>query len=197
VHFDMRDGAGLHEIHWSEDLDGPFQQNAWGRSGLSSPEGAEFPMSSIVAGYGKTTQLLRRPFRTYYGELDRLVVGCDAVLFMGYGFGDIHLNMAFERFRNRHPRPAVVIDYAPDSAMTAGGTHWDDMHRTATSVMGVLETRQKSMRWLGHQAPGTVEELKKLKAFELSSDPETPLAIWYDGMISACEHPDNVLAMLK
>ncbi|MDI4665028.1 SIR2 family protein [Xanthobacter autotrophicus] len=197
VHFDMREGAGLHDIHWNEDLDGSFQQNAWGRSGLSSPEGAEFPMSSIVAGYGKTTQILRRPFRTYYGELDRLAVGCDAVLFMGYGFGDIHLNMAFERFRNGRRRPAVVIDYAPDSAMTAGWIEWNEMHQTVTSAMGVLETRQKSMRWLGHETPGTVAELKKLKAFELSSDPDTPLAIWYDGMLGACEHPERVLDMLR
>lgn len=197
VHFDMREGEGLHDIHWNEDLEGPFQQNAWGRSGLSSPEGAEFPMSSIIAGYGKTTQILRRPFRTYYGELDRLAVDCDAALFMGYGFGDIHLNMAFERFRNGRRRPAVVIDYAPDSAMTAGGVEWNEMHKAVTSAMGVLDTRQKSMRWLGHEAPGTVGELKKLKAFEFSSDPETPLAIWYDGMIGACEHPQKVLDMLQ
>ncbi|MFG1379131.1 hypothetical protein [Xanthobacter autotrophicus] len=154
-------------------------------------------MSSIVAGYGKTTQILRRPFRTYYGELDRLAVGCDAVLVMGYGFGDIHLNMAFEHFRNGRRRPAVVIDYAPDSARTAGGIEWNEIHRTVTSAMGVLDTRQKSMRWLGHEAPGTVRDLKKLKAFELSSDPETPMAIWYGGMVAACEHPQKVLDMLQ
>jgi hypothetical protein len=72
VHFDMRDDytafmgyGGMHDIHWQDNLDEPFHQNADGRSSFSTAEGTDFPTSSIVAGYGKTTQILRRPFRTY------------------------------------------------------------------------------------------------------------------------------------
>jgi hypothetical protein len=118
VHFDMRDNytdflgfGGLHDIQWQENLNGQFQQNAEGRSGFSTVEGTEFPTSSIVAGYGKTTQILRRPFRTYYAEVDRLVAGCDAVLFLGYGFSDIHLNLAFEKFRDSgvDPQSSLIL----------------------------------------------------------------------------------------
>jgi hypothetical protein len=66
VHFDMRDDytdfmgfGGFHDIHWQEDLYKQFNQNASGRSNFSTVEGPDFPMSAIVAGYGKTTQLLR------------------------------------------------------------------------------------------------------------------------------------------
>jgi SIR2-like domain len=131
VHFDMRDDykdfmgfGGFHDIHWQEDLSRQFNQNASGRSSLQTVEGPDFPTSSIVAGYGKTTQLLRRPFRTYFGELDRLVAQCDAAMFVGYGFSDIHLNLAFEKFRDKRCRPVVVIDLARSTAMNAQGIEW-------------------------------------------------------------------------
>jgi SIR2-like domain len=78
VHFDMdhrRDD--FHAIHWREDLT-RFHQNSFGRNPQYSVEGNVFPTSSIIAGYGKTIQVQRFPFRTYYSELDRLVYGSDA-----------------------------------------------------------------------------------------------------------------------
>jgi SIR2-like domain len=107
VHFDMPFDAAvasardLHEIQWQPNINGPFAQNASGRSSQKSQEGADFPTSVIVAGYGKPTQILRQPFRTYYSELDRLVDGCDALLVVGYGFGDTHVNAALNNFRVR------------------------------------------------------------------------------------------------
>ena len=204
VHFDMRDDhadfmgfGGLHDIHWQDNLDGQFHQNAEGRSSFVTVEGTDFPTSAIAAGYGKTTQILRRPFRTYFAEVDRLVGGCDAVLFLGYGFSDIHLNLAFERFRDARRRPVVVIDFANDDAMTAGGVEMSDRHQTASRVSGLLRTNQRSMTWLGHVAPDTVAALKAAQEFEISSDPDTPLAIWYNGMLAACDNADKVLARLR
>jgi hypothetical protein len=52
------------------------------------------------------------------------------------------------------------------------------------------------MRALGYSAPDNVEKLKKHKAFDLSNDPATPLAIWYNGMGEACRNPDKVLEHL-
>jgi hypothetical protein len=204
VHFDMRDDytaftgyGGLHEIHWCDDLEAQFHQNADGRSPFSTAEGTDFPTSSIVAGYGKATQILRRPFRTYYAELDRLVAGCDAALFLGYGFSDIHLNLAFEKFRDNRRRPVVVIDWADDGTMNANGLDMSDGHQTVSSVLGLLETQKASMTSLGYTIPNTVADLKAATEFEISSDPNTPLAIWYNGMLAACENIDKVLARLR
>jgi hypothetical protein len=205
VHFDMRDDyadflgfGGLHDIHWAEDLDGPLRQNAVGRSSFHSIEGPDFPTSSIVAGYGKTTQILRRPFRTYFAEVDRLASECDAALFLGYGFADIHLNMAFEKFRDTRRRPVVVIDYAPDNAITANGLNlMAEKRQTAIRALSLFRTSPGSMRWLGHVAPDTVAELKAAKEFDLSSDPDVPLALWYCGMQSACDHVDKLLMRLR
>jgi hypothetical protein len=198
VHFDMAGGASdLHEIVWRPDIQGTFHQNAGGRSTRSYVEGADFPTSVVVAGYGKTTQILRRPFRTYYSELDRLVVGCDAVLFAGYGFGDAHLNIAFERFRDAKRRPVAVIGYAPDDAMTMGGVDLGDENPTITALIHTFHTDFRSMQALGRSAPDTVEALKAAQEFEVSTDPQTPLALWYNGMLSACANPGKVVAQLK
>ena len=204
VHFDMRDDytdftgyGGLHDIHWEDNLDGQFHQNAEGRSSFSTVEGAEFPTSSIVAGYGKTTQILRRPFRTYFAEVDRLVTDCDAALFLGYGFSDIHLNLAFEKFRDARRRPVTVIDFADDNATTASGLELSDGHQTVTSVLGLLKTKKDSMTWPGHPRPDTVAGLKAAQDFEISDDPDFPLAMWYGGMLAACDNIDKVLARLR
>jgi hypothetical protein len=57
VHFDIRDDhadfmgfGGLHDIHWQDNLDGQFHQNAEGRSSFVTVEGTDFPTSAIVAG---------------------------------------------------------------------------------------------------------------------------------------------------
>jgi hypothetical protein len=204
VHFDMRDDytafmgyGGLHDIHWQANLDGLFQQNADGRSSFSTAEGTDFPTSSIVAGYGKATQILRRPFRTYYAEVDRLVAGCDAAIFLGYVFSDIHLNLAFEKFRDSRRRPVVVIDFADDNVMNANGLELSDGHQTISSVLGLLKTNKRSMMSFGYAIPKTVADLKIAREFEISNDPDTPLAIWYNGMLAACDNIDKVLARLR
>jgi hypothetical protein len=203
VHFNMRDDysdflgfGGLHDIHWQDNLDEQFNQNAAGRSSFSTIEGLDFPTSSIIAGYGKTTQILRRPFRTYYAEIDRLAATCDAVLFLGYGFSDIHLDLAFEKFRDHRHRPAVVIDFAQDNAMTANGAEMSAEYQTVPRVLDLLRTLKHTMTWLGHTFPNRVARLKAAKEFEISNNPDTPLAIWYNGMLAACDNIEKVMVCL-
>ncbi|MER9632424.1 SIR2 family protein [Mesorhizobium sp. M0296] len=153
IHFDMPipSTPDMHEIFWQPDINAVFSQNSSGRSGRTNPEGTKLPTSAIVAGYGKTTQILRRPFRTYYAELDRLVGACDAFMLAGYGFGDPHLNIAFERFRDSRRRPVAIIGYAKRDSMTLGG--FDD-GSLATGVVHTFDTDLGTMRWLGHSCPG-------------------------------------------
>ena len=198
VHFDMVGSTDdMHEIFWQSDIRGIFHQNAGGRGTRSYTEGADFPTSVLVAGYGKTTQLLRRPFRTYYSELDRLVVNCDAALFVGYGFGDVHLNMAFEGFRDARRRPVVILGHAPDDAMTMGGVNLGDHNPMITALIHTFQTMFQSMRALGYSAPDTVKDLRAAQEFEVSIDPDTPLALWYNGLLAACANPGKIIARLR
>jgi hypothetical protein len=199
VHFDMPQATspyGIHEICWQPDLNHSFQNNSTGRNGQQFVEGPYFPTSTIVAGYGKTSQVLRRPFRTYYSELDRLVVNCDAVLFAGYGFGDAHLNLAFETFRDERRRPVVVVDFASDNQMTAAYSAHVNFNPAIKTLLHTFRTDPRSMRSLGHTVPTTVANLRATLELELSDDPKTPLAIWYHGMLDACSNPDKFINRL-
>jgi len=157
-------------------------------------EGISFPTSTIIAGYGKPIQMLRRPFRTYYSELDGLVNDCDAILIAGYGFGDNHLNIAFKRFRDERCRPVVVIGWADDNAMTVSGHGWNDIDSCDNRIFSSFATAHDSMRWLGKSIPSTVKLIKQDKKFEYSENSKTPLSLWYSGMLCAC---DKILARLR
>jgi hypothetical protein len=52
------------------------------------------------------------------------------------------------------------------------------------------------MTWLGHTFPNRVARLKAAKEFEISNNPDTPLAIWYNGMLAACDNIEKVMVCL-
>jgi hypothetical protein len=130
---------------------------------------------SLAVGHPRYFSPKRRrpqlPFRTYYSELDRLVANCDAVLFAGYGFVDIHLNMAFEGFLDARRRPVAIIGCASDDAMTMGGVNLGDDNTMVTTLIHTFRTKFRSMRALGRSAPGTVKDLRAAQELEASIQP--------------------------
>lgn len=191
VHFDI---PGLHEIFWQDDLGKKFSQNASGRGSRVTTEGNFFPTSTIIAGYGKTQQVQQIPFRTYYSELDRLVDQCDALLFLGYGFGDTHINNAFAKFRV-NPRPVVVIDFANDNDLNARSGN-DCGSLTVKKIMGIFNNHPHEMESLGYSIPNNVRELKSCNEFERSANKERHLSIWYNGMNEASIYPGKIISEL-
>ena len=188
VHFDMPtpSTSDVHEIFWEPDINANFSSNAFGRNEQFTAEGVEFPTSVIVAGYGKTTQISRRPFRTYYSELDRLVWGCDAVLFAGYGFGDQHVNDAFKRFRDDRRRPVAIVVKRDNLALDG------DNNAVAKAVVHTFDTNLGSMGY----SLACKQYLRNQREFEINKDPKKPLGVWYFGMSEACDNPDKVVAVL-
>ena len=45
-------------------------------------------------------------------------------------------------------------------------------------------------------SPADISDLKATKSFEVSNDPNYPLAVWYDGMLSACVNANEVISTL-
>jgi hypothetical protein len=197
VHFDMDVVDGnLHGILWQSDLNAQFHQNSFGRSGVRTKEGNEFPTSVIIAGYGKSQQIERAPFRTYYSELERLVCNADAVLFLGFSLADAHIRQAFTDFRDGRDRPVVVIDWAKDGAMLAG--HDFDFSDTgAARAVRVFRVPRGSMKWLGYSHANNVDALKAAKEFERCAESDRRLSIWYNGMLEACTNADKVVRELS
>ena len=194
VHFDMRgDGMQLHRIFWNDDLTSRFMSNSSGRSGHETAEGLWHLSTSIIAGLDKTNQLLVEPFGPYFMAVDRLIYEADAVLFMGYGFSDKHLNRKFPfiRYDQDKIRKVVIIDYAKDleSGLVARADNWQH------SMWATVPYDSDDFR-RGYSETKIVGEYKRRNVLETSQCPERPLAIWYGGMLAACHHPDTILLQL-
>lgn len=111
VHFAMTGtGHDMHGINWAAIPAKGHEVHSSDRNDQDSMEGVAYPTSIIVAGYSKTQQILRQPFRTYYAQVNRLLHEADSLLFLGYGFSDLHLNATFSEARDRR-RPVVVVDW--------------------------------------------------------------------------------------
>ena len=191
VHFDMKstEGQPLHRIFWNKDLHAVFASNSSGRSGNFSGEGIMHLSSNIIAGLDKANQLLREPFANYFMQLDRLIYEADAILFIGYGFADQHLNKAFQfiRYDKTKTRKVGVLDYASDKE---DGISW----RHDGWSLGIFTTVpfngfEMAARKFAERHPAVY--FKRHNTFEKSYNPEYPLAIWYNGLLPACQFPDK------
>jgi hypothetical protein len=193
VHFDqLGNKYDMHAIGWQNDLAATFKQNSSGRSSQLTMEGLSLPTSVIVAGYDKSNKIKRNPFRTYYSQLDRFTLEADAVLFLGYGFADLHLNKCFDGFRDDKKRPVVVVDYAEDDQDPMHFRMDDWSHNFHLTI----PFDAHNMSYKNYSTAVSIGELKEEKEFEVSKDPEHPLAIWYGGFVQACENYDKIKALL-
>ena len=188
IHFAMTGTThDLHGITWAQTPTKGHAVHAVGRNTQDSMEGTAYPTSTIVAGYGKTQQILRQPFRTYFAQVNRFIHEADSLLFLGYGFGDLHLNAAFSEVRDR-PRSTVVVDWANDGqdALTFRRDVW------TYNLFKTLPTNAHSMSSPGHTAPASIDDLKAANEVEASNDPNYPLAVWYSGLLAACQNLSKI-----
>lgn len=193
IHFAMTGTRhDMHAITWAKTPTKGHQVHSSGRNDQGSAEGVAFPTSTIIAGHGKTQQILRQPFRTYYAQVNRLVHEADSLLFLGYGFGDQHLNAAFSEARDRR-RPVVVVDWAKDDQdpLRFRRDTW------SYQLFKMLPGNARSMGEPGSGVPVSIGNLKAANEVEASNDPGYPLAVWYNGMLAACQHSSKILSHLR
>lgn len=90
-----------------------IDSNKAGRTHEESTEGFPILGSPIIVGYGKAWQIQREPYLFYYNDLSRRISEADKILFVGYSFGDLHLNKLIEmRMKHQRKKKVVIIDYA-------------------------------------------------------------------------------------
>lgn len=196
VHFDMQgEPLNMHAIKWNPDLNSTFKSNSSGRNTQNTSEGISMPTSVIVAGYGKTNQIQRVPFRTYYSKIDEMVNKADALLFMGYGFNDQHLNKSLHSIRDGEVKKSIVIlDWADDNqeAMQWRHDEWSSnvCHTIYVNAHDMATHQYKNI------APD-ISDLKLKKEFEVSNNPDYPLSIWYGGFLEACKNYKKIRSELE
>lgn len=184
--------ADLHGITWTKTPTKSHEVQSGGRSRHQSMEGTQYPSSTFIAGYGKPQQLMRQPFSTYFSQAGRVIEEADSILFIGYGFSDQHLNGLFSGVRSKR-RPVVVLDWAKDDQdpLQFRQDNW------TYNLFETLKCAARVMAAPGRSSAPDVGELKATNEFEVSSDTDRPLAVWYNGLAGACTHPDKILANLK
>lgn len=193
VHFDMKlnPGAGnLHDIKWESNLRATFQQNSSGRNTIVTMEGLQMLTSNIIAGYDKSNQILRDPFKAYFCQIPKIINEADSYLFCGYGFADRHLNSHLENIRaTGHGKKIVILDYADNNQdrLRFRNDEW------SWAMTNTLIVDPGSMGTKTSLAAPIITDLKTNKEFEVSHNSNLPLAVWYDGFLSACNNAPKVI----
>jgi hypothetical protein len=89
----------------------------------------------------------------------------------------------------------VILDYAQKGSMTLSGG--GSGNQLARPLAQILHTNPLTMRWFTYNFLHEVDDLIDAKEFEVSADPNTPTSVWYNGMKTACSHPDKFIARLR
>jgi hypothetical protein len=193
IHFAMTHTPGhLHEITWAPTPQVNSSIQSAGRNQVDSIEGIDFSMSTIVAGYGKTHQILRQPFRTYFAAATQAAVQADSVLFLGYGFADYHLNALFSDHAVRR-RPTVIVSWADVNEDPLAFRHDDWTWNLGRTV----PYDANRMAAPGKSSPADIADLVANNLPEVSSNPDCPLEVWYGGMRQAFANADVIAKSLK
>lgn len=183
VHFNMESIRGeMHSIRWKKELNSPYNQNSSGRSSQDTQEGLHLPTSNIILGHEKITQIQRQPFRSYFCRLNQAILETDYIMFIGYGFRDLHINNCFKLLHNKKC-PILIVSYK------ANEDNKDSIQfRNDDWTIGLFNTLQLNVSSPKWSVPETVNELKNRKECEILNDPKQPVAIWYNGFKELCEN---------
>jgi hypothetical protein len=113
VHYSLTGLVSQNEVTWLDDLSGDFEDSRPLMPNMASNFIPIIPTTLIAGGY-KLDQLLYDPSQSFYASLVRHVHSADAILLVGYGFGDVHVNRALKNkfdtyLYNPAERPSVAI----------------------------------------------------------------------------------------
>jgi SIR2-like domain len=165
-------------IEWRRDLsDGDFR-DANPLLPQMTQRFAPIIPTTLIAGSLKLNQLLTDPFQTFYASLIPHVHEADAILIVGYGFGDIHVNRALKNrcSSGRQRPPIVVIDKQAEPTAASWG-------RWALSLQDALATNF-GIEGVSYR-PGVELDLPKRSK------------IWRGGLIEAAESLNDMVDWLR
>ena len=155
------------------------------------------PLTTVIAGGFKSDQLLREPYQTFYSTLVRHAHECDAILIVGYGFGDSHVNRViqnrFEVTDDESPHPRVVIlekssPTKPQTASIQSHNFW------AYQLTHTLNTRFRITKaHINHEL--TVSPF--IKSGEFETDILNRVAVWHGGFCDAISAFDKISKQLS
>lgn len=186
VHFYHAVSEHSFEIRYTDDFTSKkvIESNRSFRSFNETTE--SFPVLSrpIVVGYGKAWQIQREPYLYYYNDLARRIDAADKILFIGYSFGDLHLNNLIKVSLKHKKKKIVVLDYTEQlDGFCSRYDNWTD------AVSRTLNIYPPDFDFC------CTRELTGLNPFERSRDKK--VSISYKGFGYYLENPNLLASELR
>ena len=195
VHHCINDSVARPWIVWKDNLEEQFTDR-----GIPPVDMAQdfrsVPLTTLVLGGFKLDQILAEPYQTFYSTLVRHVHEANAILIVGYGFGDLHVNRAIQnRFElsesDERPYPkTIILEKSPPQRCRTGYYlesnkfwSWQMTHTLNTSFY------DGSKHPLGDGR--RVEDLVAKDECEI--DVEDRVAIWHGGVRKAFAAVDQFI----
>lgn len=148
-------------------------------------EGFPILTSPIIVGYGKAWQIQREPYLFYYNDLSRRIKEADKILFIGYSFGDLHLNKLIQMsLRHQKKKKIVIIDYAQQGN---GILHRQD--NWSSEIFKIMRLDASEFR------PCLVTDLSNKNPFERNTNKSVALS--YKGLDFFMKNPALLVSELK
>lgn len=187
VHFYYGQSEHTFEIRFADDFTRKdvVESNRSFRSFNETAEG--FPVLSrpIIVGYGKAWQIQREPYLFYYNDLARRIDEADKILFIGYSFGDLHLNNLIKMsLTHKKKKKIVILDYT--TQLDGFCSRWD---LWTDAVSRTLNFYPSDFDFC------CTRELTNLNPFERSRDKS--VSISYKGFGFYLENPNFLVSELR
>jgi len=191
VHFNLAPGpTNMNTITWNDDLTGSFRPiSSVGGSGMTT---TEHLFSTIITGQEKLIQIQREPFISYYEDIGRRINCADALLIIGYGFNDPHINNLFQRFSARITSlPCVIIDYINPKSST------DPLaFRHDTWSYNLFKTLHLDQGMQNGAAPDVQNLIQNADFETFTVRRNGPVSVWYNGFDVAWSSASKILSKL-
>ena len=105
--------GGLGDLHWFDDRAAALCYD--NRSTEKRMDGSQIVRTAVITGLDKLSRLQKRPLSHYYASMARDTAAADIIYVLGYGLGDLHLNIFLAEARRMKPAPPLVfVDWWPN-----------------------------------------------------------------------------------
>lgn len=178
-------------IVWKDNLEEQFTDRGIPPADMTQ-DFRSMPLTTLISGGFKLDQILAEPYQTFYSTLVRHVHEADAILVIGYGFGDLHVNRAIQnRFElsndgeRLYPKVVVLEKSCPQRYRTGRlETHqfW------SRQVKQTLKTSFHDGSRCQSEDDRRVADLMEKEECEI--DVQERVAIWHGGVCKALSAAD-------
>lgn len=107
------------DLYWYDCRSSALTNSSFHGSGNHWMDGRQVVRTALTTGLDKLSLLQQRPLSHYYASMARDAMTADAIYVIGYGLGDVHLNIWLAEARRRKPKPPILfVDKWPDSFLS-------------------------------------------------------------------------------